>query len=69
MPRMDGLEATQSIRLSRELGPKRDIPVIAMTAHAMEGDRERFLEAGMNGYLAKPVSKEDLEQVLSKYCG
>ena len=39
-----------------------------MTAHAMDGDRERFLETGMNDYLAKPVHKEDLERVLNKYC-
>ena len=48
--------------------PNSRIPIIAMTAHAMDGDRERFLEAGMNDYLAKPVHKEDLERVLTKHC-
>lgn len=47
----------------------REVPVIAITAHAMEGDKERFLEAGMNDYLAKPLQFEDLEQLLDKWCG
>ena len=64
MPFMDGLEAARAIRTSRELGARRDVPIIAMTAHAMDGDREVFFQAGMNGYLAKPVQKEDLEKVL-----
>ena len=45
------------------------IPIIALTAYAMDGDRERFLEAGMDDYLAKPVHKDDLENVLKKHCG
>lgn len=56
MPTMDGLCATQEIRQL----PGGDIPIIALTANAMEGDKERFLAAGMNEFLAKPVTKQDL---------
>ena len=54
MPEMDGLEATQAIRI-RERKRGGHIPIVAMTAHAMKGDRERCLEAGMDGYVAKPI--------------
>ncbi len=59
MPEMDGLEATQHIR-AREAEAGEHIPIIAMTAHAMEGDREKFMEAGMDGYVSKPINPEDL---------
>jgi two-component system sensor histidine kinase/response regulator len=52
MPRMDGLAATKSLRL-RETTTRLHLPIIAMTAHAMKGDRERCLEAGMDGYVSK----------------
>lgn len=59
MPGMDGLEATAVIRgKERESGGH--VPIIAMTAHAMEGDRERCLDAGMDGYIAKPIRGRDL---------
>jgi signal transduction histidine kinase/DNA-binding response OmpR family regulator len=63
MPVMDGLEATRRIR---SLDPWRDIPIVAMTAHAMTGDRERCLAAGMDAYLSKPVNSAELFQVLEE---
>jgi len=59
MPEMDGLEATQRIR-ERERHCGGHIPIVAMTARAMKGDRERCLEAGMDGYLSKPIRSKDL---------
>jgi two-component system CheB/CheR fusion protein len=58
MPGMNGLEATAAIREREKDG--RRTPIVAMTAHAMRGDRERFLGAGMDGYLAKPIDARDL---------
>jgi CheY-like chemotaxis protein len=58
---MDGLEATRLIRDRSRFGEKCAIPIIAMTAHAMESDRERFLEAGMDGYISKPFDRANLE--------
>ncbi len=61
MPVLDGLEATQRIRqLERESGGH--IPIVAMTARAMKGDRERCLDAGMDDYVSKPVRRADLER-------
>lgn len=62
MPEMDGLEATRKIR--RMDSDKRNIPIIALTAHAMRGDKERCLAAGMNGYIAKPVDPEALKTAI-----
>jgi two-component system sensor histidine kinase/response regulator len=59
MPQMDGFEAARAIRKD-EIGNKKHIPIIAMTAHAMTGDRDRCLAAGMDGYIAKPIRAQDL---------
>jgi CheY-like chemotaxis protein len=64
MPEMDGVEATRIIRaMERQKGRPRT-PIIALTAYAMPGDRERFLEAGMDEHVAKPVQMEELKQAL-----
>lgn len=67
MPGMDGLTATQAIRELQSKVRNPAVPVIAMTAHAMSGDRERCLAAGMNDYLTKPVSGQALAQVLRRW--
>jgi PAS domain S-box-containing protein len=67
MPEMDGFEATRRIRKKIEGCLNPDVPIIAMTANAMEGDRERCLEAGMNDYLAKPVRTEQLGELLGRW--
>ncbi len=66
MPEMDGEEATRIIRESPPPGVDRDIPIIALTAYALKGDRERFLAAGMDDYIAKPIDPEELDRVLAK---
>ncbi|MCG8672100.1 MAG: response regulator [Pseudomonadales bacterium] len=65
MPEMDGYEATRQIRAGNRLARYRDIPIIAMTANAMKGDKEKCLEAGMNDYVPKPVDVDELEEKLS----
>lgn len=67
MPIMDGISATQAIRMG-EAGPEnKNIPIIAMTAYAMKGDREKFLNSGMNDYLSKPIENKNLLKMLEKY--
>lgn len=63
MPGMGGVEATQRIR-AMEAQRGGHIPIVAMTAHAMAGDKERFLEAGMDAYISKPISQERLREVV-----
>jgi two-component system, sensor histidine kinase and response regulator len=65
MPIMDGLTATKNIRES-EKQTGRHIPIIAMTAHVMKGDQERCLEAGMDSYIAKPLSSKQVELAISR---
>jgi TMAO reductase system sensor TorS len=67
MPQMTGYEATEEIRRI-ERGSGRHIPIVAMTAHAMKGDRERCLACGMDGYISKPVRARDLLDTLEKLC-
>ena len=68
MPNLDGYEATGRIR-EREAGSSRRTPIVAMTAHAMQGDDQRCLDAGMDDYVAKPIKREILEQVLVRWGG
>jgi len=59
MPEMDGVEATSAIR-NREKGTGKHVPILAMTAHAMRGDKERCLASGMDGYISKPIHPDGL---------
>jgi signal transduction histidine kinase/CheY-like chemotaxis protein len=66
MPEMDGLEATVAIR-EKEKGSGSHVPIVALTAHAMKGDREKCLAVGMDGYLTKPIRPQELDEVLESY--
>jgi len=66
MPEIDGIEATVAIR-EREKANGNHQPIIALTAHAMKGDEERCLNAGMDGYLSKPIRPQELDEILEKY--
>jgi two-component system sensor histidine kinase/response regulator len=68
MPELGGLEATAAIR-EREAGGNSHLPIIALTAHAMQGDRERCLAAGMDGYLSKPIDVDQLMSAVEQYGG
>jgi two-component system, cell cycle response regulator DivK len=64
LPDIDGMEATQRLKAEATLA---HIPVIALTANAMPGDRERFLEAGCDGYLSKPITKNELITLVGQF--
>ena len=66
MPEMDGLEATVAIR-EKEKGTGLHQPIVALTAHAMKGDREKCMAIGMDGYLTKPIRPQELDQILETY--
>ena len=65
LPDIDGVEALRLLRADERTG---SVPVVALTAQAMEGDRERFLAAGFDGYLSKPVNIMDLLDAVRRYC-
>ena len=67
MPEMDGYEATKSIRDKSSKVLNHNIPIVAMTAHAMKGDRELCIDAGMDDYVAKPIDRNELKDALEKY--
>jgi CheY-like chemotaxis protein len=66
MPEMDGFEATRRIR-QMEASTPRHTPIVATTAHAMAGDADRCLAAGMDGYVSKPISRKDLEEAVLRH--
>jgi CheY-like chemotaxis protein len=66
MPMMDGIEAATAIRKAEAL-TKAHIPIVALTAHAMKGDRDRCVAAGMDGYVSKPIRAADLLKMVETY--
>ncbi len=66
MPEMDGYEATACIRRA-ELDSGKHLPIVAMTANAMQGDREKCLAAGMDDYIAKPIRREAIAEMLQRW--
>jgi CheY-like chemotaxis protein len=67
MPDMDGFQATGEIR-RRESAAGERIPIVALTAHAIKGDRERCLDAGMDDYLSKPIQPDELRAAIRRAC-
>lgn len=68
MPELDGLEATKTIRSLGTVNGKQ-IPIVAVTAQAMDGDKERCIWAGMSDYLSKPFTREELEKTIVRWIG
>ena len=64
MPNMSGIEATKIIK---KLETRNKIPILAVTANAIKGDREKFLEAGMDDYISKPINANKLKTMIKKY--
>jgi CheY-like chemotaxis protein len=69
MPEMDGFEATKLIRDKKSKVKRHDIPIIAMTAHAMRGDKEKCIETGMDGYISKPINVNELFSEITRIAG
>ena len=63
LPKISGLEVTKRLRQMAEFS---DVPIIAVTAYAMKGDRERFVEAGCNAYISKPINMRELSQMIAE---
>ncbi|HIE29287.1 TPA: response regulator [Candidatus Poribacteria bacterium] len=66
LPKMNGLELTQKIK---ENPDTKDIPIIALTAYAMKGDKEKFLNSGCDGYIGKPIDTQELPKIVAKLLG
>jgi PAS domain S-box-containing protein len=69
MPVMDGFKATMAIRMAEQQSDNVRIPIIAMTANAMQGDRERCIDAGMDDYISKPIAPAELSKTLAQWAG
>jgi CheY-like chemotaxis protein len=67
MPNLNGIEATSQILEYEQIKNMHHTPIVALTANALKGDRERFLEAGMDEYLTKPLDKDKLAQILNQF--
>jgi two-component system cell cycle response regulator DivK len=64
LPKMDGLEVLERLRRSRHT---KDVPVVALTAHSMRGDEEKFINAGCNGYISKPIDIHEFRKTIAGY--
>jgi CheY-like chemotaxis protein len=67
MPEMNGFDATKIIRDAQSKILDHHVPIIAMTAHAMKGDRERCIDAGMNDYISKPIQPQEMLKTIEKH--